>query len=161
MRLCVYVCACVWVCACVCVCVCQRMRVFTCVREWESVLPSSMRLWSACPLVCLLCVCVCVHVCVCACVCVCVLPPSMPTHRGDRTLNIWISRFYGVIVNSFEWRGLCLLCVRPFLKSRGLPRKRVWNVRGLLWKLVGNFGSHKYFKHDLLRLWRVWCACLL
>ena len=35
----------------------------------------------------------------------------------------------------------------------GLPRKRVWNIRGLLRKLVGNFGCRNYFKSDLLRRW--------
>jgi len=48
--------------------------------------------------------------------------------------------------------------VKPRLKCLRLPRKRVWYVRGLLWKLVGNFGSRNYFKFDLLRLW---CLSLL
>jgi len=34
-----------------------------------------------------------------------------------------------------------------------LPWKYVWYVRGLLWKLVGNFGSRNYHKSDLLQPW--------
>jgi len=36
--------------------------------------------------------------------------------------------------------------MKTSLKSWGLPRTRVWYVRGLLWKLVGNLGSRIYFK---------------
>ena len=39
------------------------------------------------------------------------------------------------------------------LKFLGLPRKRVWYVQGLLWKLIGNFGSRNYFRSDFLHLW--------
>jgi len=34
-----------------------------------------------------------------------------------------------------------------------LSWKRVWNVRGLPWKRVGNFGSRNYLESDLLRAW--------
>jgi len=40
------------------------------------------------------------------------------------------------------------------MKIWGFP-KRVWYVRGLQWKLVGNFDSRKYCKSGLLRLWLV------
>jgi len=36
--------------------------------------------------------------------------------------------------------------VKPCLKFWGLPRKHVWYVRGLLWKLVGYFGSRNHLK---------------
>jgi len=49
-----------------------------------------------------------------------------------------------------------LLSCGNFVYSRetfwGFPWKRVWCVRGLLWKLVRNLGSRNYFKSDLLRL---------
>jgi len=38
-------------------------------------------------------------------------------------------------------------------KFWGLPRKRVWYLRELPWKLVGTLGSRNYFKSDLLRPW--------
>ena len=46
--------------------------------------------------------------------------------------------------------------VKPCMKFWGFPKKRVWYVRGLPWKLVGNLGSLNSFKSDLLRLWYVW-----
>jgi len=42
--------------------------------------------------------------------------------------------------------------VKLFLKFLGLPKKRVWYVRGLPWKLVGNSGSRNFLKSDFLRL---------
>jgi len=42
--------------------------------------------------------------------------------------------------------------LKSCLKCWGLPRKDIWYVRGLLWNLVGNFGSRNYLKSDLFRL---------
>jgi len=56
-------------------------------------------------------------------------------------------------VRSFQCRGVCLPTWKFCWKSWGLPWYRVWYVRGLPWKLVGNFGSRNYFQYDLLRAW--------
>jgi len=50
-------------------------------------------------------------------------------------------------------KGTPLTHVKICLNFWGLPRKRVWYVRELPWKHVGNFGSRNYFKSDLLRPW--------
>jgi len=70
--------------------------------------------------------------------------------RRRSNLNIWICRLSSFPGFSFESPFSQL---KPCLKFWGLPRKRVWYARGLLWKLVGNAGSRKYFKSDLLCLW--------
>jgi len=57
--------------------------------------------------------------------------PSILLHDGD--------------FNFLPWKP-----VSNFGDSR---EKRGWYVRGLLWKLVGNFGSHNDCKSDVLRLW--------
>ena len=49
--------------------------------------------------------------------------------------------------------GTPFIHVKPCLKCWGLPRKRVWHVRGLLWKLVGHFGNRNALKADLLERW--------
>jgi len=71
--------------------------------------------------------------------------------RSDlKYLDLQIRRFsrppFGATGTPFTHVKICL-------KIWGLPRKKVWCVRGLLWKLVGNFGSRNYFKSDFLRLW--------
>jgi len=42
-----------------------------------------------------------------------------------------------------------------FLKFWGLPWISVWKLRGVPRKCVWKFGSRKYFKSDLLRLWTI------
>jgi len=53
----------------------------------------------------------------------------------------------------FEWQGLRLLTFETCLKLWGLPSKRVWYARGIQWEMVGDFGSHDYFKYYHLRPW--------
>jgi len=74
-------------------------------------------------------------------------------HEADQPSNIWIFRLSGFPGQDSEWRGLCLLTWKFLWIFWVFPWKRVWYVRGLLWKLVGNGGSHYYFKSDLLRPW--------
>jgi len=74
------------------------------------------------------------------------------THGGDQTSNIWISRSNDFLVTFLEWQGLRLHTWKP-VQIWGLPWNCVWYVRGLRWKLVGNFGSRNCVKSDLLRLW--------
>ena len=78
-----------------------------------------------------------------------------PTHEWDQTKNTRISRFYDFIVVLVWVTGSPLTHMKPCLKSWGLPSKRVWYVLGLLWKLVGHFGSRNYFQSDFLRVWPV------
>jgi len=66
------------------------------------------------------------------------------------SLDLKIRRFSR---RSFALTGTPFTHVKPCIRFWGLPQKRVWYVRGLLWKLAGNFGSRNYFKSDLLRLW--------
>jgi len=54
---------------------------------------------------------------------------SFATHGGDQTSNIWISRFYSVTVNSFEWRGLCWLTWNP-VWNFGDSRDTVFDMYG-------------------------------
>jgi len=49
--------------------------------------------------------------------------------------------------------GDSLYSIEICLKFWGLPRKRVWYVRGLLWKLIGNCSSRNYCKSHLPRPW--------
>ena len=54
----------------------------------------------------------------------------------------------------FFWvTGTPFTQVETCSKFWGLPRKRDWYVRGLLWNVVGNFGSRHHFKSDFLRVW--------
>ena len=79
-------------------------------------------------------------------------------HTLQHTATHWISRSIGFPDRSFEWRGFWLRGT-PFTHMKTcmtiwvLPWKRVWYVRGLPWKLVGNFGIRNYLKSDLLRPW--------
>ena len=70
-------------------------------------------------------------------------------------LQIWrVSRpLFWMTGTPFTAEQICL-------KFWGLPWKRVWYVWGLLWNLVGNFGSRNYFKSDLLRPWHTWHVML-
>jgi len=79
--------------------------------------------------------------------------PIIIRSRGDQTLDIWISRFSWFSRTLFWVTETLFTHVKPCLKYWGLPRKRVENVRGLPWKLVGKFGSFNHFKADLLRPW--------
>jgi len=59
-------------------------------------------------------------------------------------------------ISQFSWEILWVtrtpfIHVKTCLKIWGLPRKCVWYVRGLPWKLVGNFGSRNYFQSDFPR----------
>ena len=50
--------------------------------------------------------------------------------------------------------------VKTCCKFCGLPRRFVWMLQRLPWKLVWNFGSCNYFEYDLLGPWyRLWCLC--
>ena len=60
---------------------------------------------------------------------------------------------YPVFPNSLLSDGDLFYSTQTLFRIWGLPRKRVWYVRGLLWKLVGNFGSRNYLKSNLLRVW--------
>ena len=51
-----------------------------------------------------------------------------------------------------DYTGSPFTHVKTCLKFWGLPRKRVWYVRRLLWKLVDIFGGRNYFKSDFLSL---------
>jgi len=72
---------------------------------------------------------------------------------GLKYLDFEIYRFSRCI---FWVTGTLFTHVKTCSKFWGLPRKRVWYVWGLLWKLVGNFGSGDDTKYDLLRLWILW-----
>jgi len=61
-----------------------------------------------------------------------------PRRSDLKYLDLKIRRFSRL---SFALTGTPFIHVKPCLKFWGLPRKRVWYVRGLLWKLVWNFGS--------------------
>jgi len=64
--------------------------------------------------------------------------------RSDlKHLDLQISRIYRKLL---EVTGTPFTHVKPCLKFWGLPRKHVWYVRGLLWKLVGCFGSRNHLK---------------
>ena len=61
-----------------------------------------------------------------------------------RDLTIWLLDLLSDGDSSCTIENLC--------EHLGLPWKRVWYVRGLLWKLVRSFDSRNYFQPDLLRL---------
>ena len=73
--------------------------------------------------------------------------------RRRSDLKILGSPDYPVFLDLLRVRVTPFTRLKPLLTFWGLPRKCVWYVWGLLWKLVGNFGSHNYLKSDLLRLW--------
>jgi len=58
------------------------------------------------------------------------------THGGDQTSNIWISRSDRIPVSSSKRWGLLSITVKTCFNFWGLPWKFVWNVRGLLGKVV-------------------------
>ena len=74
--------------------------------------------------------------------------------RGGECLDLQIIQFSWIL---FWVTGTPFTHGKTCLKFWGLPRKRVWYVRALLWKLDGNLGSRNYFKSDLLRLWIPYC----
>ena len=74
------------------------------------------------------------------------------SRRGSdsKYLDLRITQFSLIL---FWVTGTPFTSKKTCLKFWRFPRKRVWYVRGLLWQLVGNFGSRNYLKSDLLRLW--------
>ena len=84
-------------------------------------------------------------------VCVTIETPIRSRRRSYlKYLDLQILRFSRKI---FWVPGTPFTHVQIRLKIWGVPWKRVWYVRGLLWKFVSNFGSRNYFMSDLLRLW--------
>jgi len=76
-----------------------------------------------------------------------------PSHGGDQSEHMCISRLEDFPVHSFEYRGLPFTSVKTCLKFWGVPWKSVWKLQGLLWKLVWDFGSRTYLKSGLLCPW--------
>jgi len=69
-------------------------------------------------------------------------------------LKIWISKSNSCPVrSSIEWRGLPFTPVKTCLECWKLPCKFLWNLRGLPWKFVRNFGRRNYFGAGFLRPW--------
>jgi len=101
-----------------------------------------------------------------ATVCCSVLQRNMYPLTEEIRLEIFGSpdlsgfRSVGFPDRSFEWRGLHLHTWNFCMKIWGLPWKRVWYVRGLLWKLVEIFGSRNYLMSDFLRPWIPICSHL-
>ena len=138
----VCVCVCLYVCVCLCVCLCVSIktlwpwcRVVHIVRDSHIVCDShivrdSHKLYTLWPFE------------------VYIVgefniwTKSMPTNGGDQTADtthgghltcaIWVSRLSSFLEFSFWVTGTPFTQVNPFLRFLGLPRKRVWNVRGLL-----------------------------
>ena len=78
---------------------------------------------------------------------------SEVAHGGNRIQNIAISRSIGFPDRLFEWQGLRLHTWKPVCKF-GDSRENVLDVRGLPWRLVGNFGSRKYLKSNLFKYFK-------
>ena len=82
----------------------------------------------------------------------------MRLYRSRRRSDLKYLDFqiYPISEYIFRVSGTPFTLVKIYLKFRGLPWTRVWYLRRLLWKLVWNFGSGKYFKSDLPRTWYVY-----
>jgi len=105
--------------------------------------------------------CVLQYVAVCCSVLQCVAEQRYNLDQ-DHSRRRWDWKSLDLHINteicSYFWlTGTPSTHVKPCLKSWGLPRKRVWYVRGLMWKVIGKFGSRNYFKSNFLRLWMQRC----